>query len=390
MVTIPQTFNHGVRRVDDPSGARPVRAVNVSVIGLVGTAPDADATLFPLNTPVAIEADETLSAALGETGTLPLAMDAIYSLALCAVVVIRVAEGTTDDETENNIIGKVLPDGTRTGLQAMLSARSITGGLAPRALGAPGFSDRLAVGQALLTLADRLAGWVFLDAPDTTNAAAKTHAASFASARVYNPVFGRPLVRDRAGAKVYSYGSAFALGALIKRHFEQNIAWSPSNTPLSILGLSQHIDYVPGRPCEANSLNEAHVGTIINDEGVWRLWGNHSCSDDENRRFITTQVIDDFIGDSLLRAYKTRVDQPITPTFFDDLIETGNQFLSDMIRQGVILGGECWVDGDLNSWSNLRKGQAILRYKWVDPVPAEDIVVVSQIDPTLYTAIFSQ
>ncbi|WP_019646086.1 phage tail sheath protein [Novispirillum itersonii] len=390
MVTIPQTFNHGVRRVDDPSGPRPVRAVNVSVIGLVGTAPNADPAKFPLNTPVAIEADETLSAALGETGTLPLAMDAIYSLTLCAVVVVRVAEGTTDEEIENNIIGKTLADGSRTGLQALLSARSITGGLAPRAIGAPGFSDRPAVGQALKGLAERLAGWAFVDAPDTTNAAAKAYAASFASARVYNPVFGRPLVRDRAGNKVLSFGSAFALGALIRRHFERNIAWSPSNTDLPILGLSQAIDYVPGRPCEANSLNEAHVGTIINDDGVFKLWGNHSCSEDENRRFITTQVIDDFVGDSLLRAYKTRVDQPITPTFFEDLVETGNQFLSDLIRQGVILAGECWVDGDLNSWSNLRKGQAILRYKWVDPVPAEDIIVVSQIDPTLYTAVFSQ
>jgi phage tail sheath protein FI len=61
---------------------------------LVGTAPDADPDLFPLNTPVPVFADALKAGQLKSAGTLLDGVDAIYSQKSAVVVVVtRVAEG---------------------------------------------------------------------------------------------------------------------------------------------------------------------------------------------------------------------------------------------------------------------------------------------------------
>jgi phage tail sheath protein FI len=48
------TFLHGVEALELDTGIRPIRTVRSAVIGLIGTAPDAEDNVFPLNTPVLI------------------------------------------------------------------------------------------------------------------------------------------------------------------------------------------------------------------------------------------------------------------------------------------------------------------------------------------------
>ena len=86
-------FLHGVEVVEIDNGPRPIRTVRSSVIGLVGTAPDADEQRFPLNTPVLIAGSRLEAAKLGATGTLPMAIDGIFDQAGALVVVIRVPKG---------------------------------------------------------------------------------------------------------------------------------------------------------------------------------------------------------------------------------------------------------------------------------------------------------
>ena len=45
-------YHHGVRVVEINEGTRPIRTVSTAVVGMVCTGSDADATVFPLNTPV--------------------------------------------------------------------------------------------------------------------------------------------------------------------------------------------------------------------------------------------------------------------------------------------------------------------------------------------------
>lgn len=166
-----ETFLHGVEVIDIDTGSRPISTVRTSVIGLVGTAPNADALAFPLNTPVLIAGSRREAAKLdmlgnGE-GTLPAAMDSIFDQAGAVVIVVRVAEGETDTETLANVLGGVnAVTGQYEGLHALTAAKSVVG-YQPRILLAPGFTHtRVAGGVTAITIGNQGTGYTV--APSVT------------------------------------------------------------------------------------------------------------------------------------------------------------------------------------------------------------------------------
>lgn len=159
-----EQFLHGVEVLDIDSGSRPIQTVKSSVIGIVGTAPDADATAFPLNVPTLIAGSRLEASKLDMTGegngTLPAALDAIMDQIGAVVIVVRVDEGDTDTETLANVIGGVnASTGQYEGVQALLAAESVTG-YAPRILCTPGFtSDRVQGGVTAFTMTNQGSGY---------------------------------------------------------------------------------------------------------------------------------------------------------------------------------------------------------------------------------------
>lgn len=140
-------FLHGVEVIEIDDGPRPIRTVRSSVIGIVGTAPDADATTFPLNTPVLIAGSRGEAAKLDTSvaqtreGTLPNAVDLILDQIGAVIVVIRIDEGANAAEAAANVLGGVDGStGAYEGVHALLGAQSIVG-VQPRILIAPGFTS---------------------------------------------------------------------------------------------------------------------------------------------------------------------------------------------------------------------------------------------------------
>lgn len=387
-ISIPTTYNHGARRIIDDSGPRPVVTLDSATIGIVGTAPDADPDVFPLDTPVAILGDEEMAAKLGVTGTLPDAVALIFAQILCRVVVIRVAEGADDAATQTNVIGGVQPDGSRKGLAALRHARALTG-LWPRILLAPGFSHHQAVLTAMVPYADGLRGWIFPDGPNTTSAAAMAYRAMFSSRRVVGPFDPWLVIRAADGSDKVVPSSPVAAGLAVKRHYEKGFWWSASNQVANgVIGTARPIDFTMGDPsCEQNTLNEHQVNTWIMDGGV-RLWGDDTCSDDTMWRFFSVVVADDIIGDSLVESYKRLVDQGISRNFFDEWAEQTRAYLRDLQNMGALIGFRVWVDGDLNSPTNLALGKAFLHYDYRSPTPARDVIVVSRLANDFFTDLF--
>jgi uncharacterized protein len=162
---MPDTFLHGVQVIDVSDGARSITTVASSVIGLVGTAPNADPAVFPLNTPVLIAGSQSLAAKLSamntgsDYGTLPGAVQDIFDVTGAVVVVVRVDKGADDTQTMANIIGGVDTNGNYTGAHALLTANSLLG-QKPRVLIAPGFThQRTQNGVASLVISDAGAGY---------------------------------------------------------------------------------------------------------------------------------------------------------------------------------------------------------------------------------------
>jgi phage tail sheath protein FI len=137
-----EQFLHGIEVLEVDDGLRPIPIVETAIIGLIGTAPDADPDAFPLDEPVAIIGNPRQAAALDMIGdglgTLKDAIDAIFDQAGATVVVVRVEEGLDLDETMGNIMG----DSTLgTGVWAFLEAQSKVH-LRPKVLLAPGFTAK--------------------------------------------------------------------------------------------------------------------------------------------------------------------------------------------------------------------------------------------------------
>ena len=110
-------YHHGVRVVEINEGTRPIRTVSTAVIGLVATAPMADETAFPLNTPVLVTDLYAAIGNAGTSGTLRRTLSAIVNETRAICVVVRVEEGADADATTANIIGGVSETGQKLGMQ---------------------------------------------------------------------------------------------------------------------------------------------------------------------------------------------------------------------------------------------------------------------------------
>ncbi len=143
------TFGISIQRLDNEP--RPAIASDMAVIGLVGTAPDANTATYPANDPVLIYSDDADAvAALGLTGTLPAQIDLIHEQlgefqASAKIVIVRVAAGNDDDATLTNLVGS---SSLKTGVHALRLAGSKLG-VVPRLIGVPAYTHQQKSGVAL-------------------------------------------------------------------------------------------------------------------------------------------------------------------------------------------------------------------------------------------------
>lgn len=374
-----EQFLHGIEIVELDDGPRPIRTVKSSVIGLIGTAPEASAEKFPLDTPILIAGRRTEAAGLGKTGTLPAAIDGIFDQCGAMVALVRVAEGSAE-ETKSAIIGGIDDNtGKRAGLQAFLDARNAIK-VTPRILAAPGFSHELAVGTEMNTLAQRLKAVAIVDGPNTTDAAAISARENYGSDRVY-VVDPWVKVWDAVQKKeVVQPASARVAGLISKMDNSKGWWWSPSNQVIDgIVGTARGIDFeLSDVNCRANHLNEHEVATIVH-EGGYRLWGNRSCSKDPRTAFLCVRRSADMIAESILHAHLWAVDRGITKTYLEDVRDGVRAYIRHLKKVGALLGGDCWVDPEINTPDQIAQGIVYWDYDFTPVYPAEHLVFRSHI-----------
>ena len=367
---MPDTYLHGVEVVQIDDGQRPIKTVKSSVIGIIGTAPSADASKFPLNVPVLLTGLKPSTLDIGSTGSLPNAIDGIMDQAGALVVVIRVADSNVEATQISNLVGDA---GDLTGVHAFKKAQSLLG-VTPRILVAPEFTHLASVLTELIVIAGKLRAVVISDAGDATAtpSEAMQYASDWGSDRLY---FVYPFVKvSRAGVDVAEPASARVAGLIAKTDNEKGFWWSPSNQNIQgIVGVAYPIDFVLGESTSlANVLNENNIATIINLDG-YRLWGNRSVATDPKWSFLQTRRTADIINDSLLKAHLWAVDRNITKTYISDVVGGVNSYLNQLVAQGAILGGKCWADPELNTPSAIAQGKVYFSFDFTPPYPAEHI-----------------
>jgi phage tail sheath protein FI len=365
-----ENFLHGVSVVEVDSGTRQIRGTSSSVIGIVGTAENADAATFPLNKPVLISGSAMEAAKLGISGTLPSAIDGILAQGGANIVVIRVAEvegETAEADTIANLIGDIGTDGSYTGMQALLTVQNSLG-VTPRILIAPGFSHNEGVAVEFLTIAERLRGIFVADAPDDEGDAI-AFAEDLSHQRAY--VVYPKIINTK---KEIVPASPYVAGVIARTDNEKGFWYSPSNQKINgIIGLSKSIDFVLGDSvCKANYLNENNIATVINQDG-YRLWGNHSTSNESSYKFLCVRRTADVISDSILKAHLWAVDRNIVKNYLTDVTESVNAFLANLKSRGAILAGKCFANKDLNTAANIAEGKVYFDFEFTPAYPAEQV-----------------
>jgi phage tail sheath protein FI len=365
------SFHHGTRLTESNETPVLLRIAQTAVVALLGTAPDADAAKFPLNTPVLLPGNPALAADLGETGTLKDAVDDVFDQTSCNCIVIRVEEGVDLAETLSNLVG----DATlRTGVHALKTCDSVLG-LKPRLVAAPGFTtgDGVTANPVvaeLVGILDELGAVGFADGPDTTDADAIAYRTLINSPRIY-VVDPKVQVWDTVtSAYVARPASARFAGVQARVDTELGFWHSLSNKPINgIGGVSRPVSY----GIQADNLNEKHVGTIINTGSGFITWGNRTATELDLWVFLSVRRTADFINEAIEKAYLEFVDKPFSKGNIKLMIESGNAAMRNFQRIGAILGGKVWFDETLNEPTQMAAGRITLSVDFEPPAPMEDI-----------------
>lgn len=386
-------FLHGVEVLEIDTGPRPIRTISTGVIGIVGTAPKADAEAFPLNTPVLVAGSRVEASRLDTTedgtggGTLPAALDGIFDQIGAVVIVVRV-EADDDDAgaAMANVIGGVNgATGALEGVHALVGAESVVGH-APRILCVPGFTHQTPDGNAnpvvaeLEGLADRIGAVVIADGPNKTDTEAQAYAGDWGgTGRVY-VVDPWVKVLNASGDIVEEPASARVAGVIARTDNDIGFWASPSNQVVTgMIGTARPVDFKLGdQASRANLLNSNDVATIIRQDG-YRLWGNRVPTADPKWQFLCVRRTADVLNESIQRAHLWAVDRGITKTYVEDVVEGVNGFIAQLVAQGAILGGRCWADPDLNTPASIANGQVWFNFDFTPVYPAERVTFRSHL-----------
>lgn len=456
------SFHHGTRVQESNENPIFIRTAQSAVVAIIGTAPDADATTFPLNTPVLIKgtADIALGAKLGSNGTLKDALDAVFDQVATYVYIIRVEEGADNAATISNIVGDVTGN---TGVHALKSCEAAYGRkLKPRLVCVPGYTAALSTDgitsiaitnggsgysatptvtisgdgnnaeveavvvdgvitgininkpgfnftTATVVIADdtgsgaaatanigtvmnpvvaelqgilkQLRAVAFVDGPNTTDADAVAYRALINSQRIYI-CDNHAMVWDTdLDSMVSRPTSAHFAGVQARVDRELGFWNSVSNKAINgITGMNRPIMYGD----QTNYLNENHVNTIVNLGSGFITWGNRVTTDIDVWKFLSVRRTADFINEAIEDAYLEFVDKVFSKGNLIHMIESGNTFLQTLKSEGAILGGEVWINEDLNPASEMAQGRLTLSVKFEPPAPMEDIRFIAHRETAYY------
>ena len=376
---MPADYHHGVRVIEINEGTRPIRTISTGVIGIVCTAPDADATRFPLNTPVLSTDLYTDLGKAGDAGTLAPSLDAITDQTKPVAVIVRVEEGATQAETTSNVVGTVTADGHKTGLKALLSAQSLVG-VNPRILGAPGL-DTLAVSTEMAGIAQKLRAFAYVNCYGAqTKEEAVAYRDNFGQ-RELMCIWPDFLVWDTTtSAAVIAPAVARALGMRAK--IDEEVGWHKTISNMTVngaYGISKGVHFDLQDPdTDAGYLNANEVTTLIRRDG-FRFWGSRTCSDDPLFAFENYTRTAQVMADTMAEAHMWAVDKPLNPSLARDIVEGINAKLREWRNLGYIIDGQAWYDDEVNTKDTLKAGKLYLDYDYTPVPPLENLMLRQRI-----------
>ncbi len=127
------------------------------------------------------------------------------------------------------------------------------------------------------------------------------------------------------------------------------------------------------------------VVTAVNflDSG-WVAKGNYTAcypgNTDVKDQFIPVSRMFDFIGNTLIRTFWSKLDKPLTPALRDSILQTCNIWLGGLTGGGYLYGARCEMLAEENPLTSLLDGIITLHVYNAPPVPAQEIDFILEYD----------
>lgn len=348
-------------------GPLPAQVGDLSTIGMVVTAPNADAAKFPLLKPVLVNSDDDeLVSALGEGGSVAHQFDLIkaHSGKFSAnVVVIRVEEGADENATLANLVA---------GVDVLDDAASILG-VSPRLVAVPGYTHQQetsntanVVVTALQAVITRLEATAWVTGPHSTYQAFVDWRQTITSDRVI-PIetwvkTGSPAV------DVCSSGAAMAMQVLRDNENGGRPFKPVANRPMNIAGPNRSIPFnlVDGAK-EGQMILAKNGGIIVRgsfgelgaiaDTG-FVLIATDTAADDPTYRFINVRRGRDYIHTAYLKTIRHFLGRRvINQGTIEDIKATIENILRGLVATNDILDFKVEFPAGLNPIDQLKQGR---------------------------------
>ena len=367
------SYHHGLRVVEINEGTRPIRTIATAVQGLIATAEDADATVFPLNTAVLITNTQAAVAKAGTNGTLKTALQTMANQANSICVVVRVAAAEDEAAQTANVIGTVDATGKYTGAKALLTAKSKLG-VQPRIIGAPGL-DTQAVATELATIAKKLRAFAYVYAWGCkTKEEVVAYRDAFAARELM--VIWPNFVAFNVDTAQTETVPAVAVAMGLRAKIDNEIGWHKtlSNVAVNgVTGIDADVTWDLQDPAtDAGYLNSNEITTLIQHDG-FRFWGSRTCSDDPLFAFENYTRTAQIMADTIAEAHMWAIDKPMHGSLVNDMLEGIKAKQREWTRLGYLMGGDAWYDPELNSKDTLKAGKLYIDYDYTPVPPLEDL-----------------
>ena len=333
-------YLHGVRVLEINNGARPIRTASTAVIGLVATAEDADAQVFPENRAVLITHLPDAIAKAGSKGTLAKTLYAIHKQINALTVVVRVptSKEKSDNGADQNAktIG-AFENGRYTGAKALLAAKAELG-IVPRIIGASGL-DTQEVTTELVSIAKTLRGFAYARAKGDTKEEAATYRANFSARELM--LIWPDFTGFNETSKQTEEINAVAVALGLRAKLDHEVGWHKTISNVAVdgvTGLSKDVIFdITSTATDANYLNSKEVSTLVREQG-FRIWGSRTCADDPAFAFESYTRTAQVIAETFAQAHLWAIDKPLSPGLASDIIAGLNAKLRELTSFGYILG----------------------------------------------------
>lgn len=191
----------------------------------------------------------------------------------------------------------------------------------------------------------------------------------------------------KLGEKIYAYSATYgAMVAYTDASNDDVPNLSPSNKLIRVTGtvLEDGTEVVLDVP-QANVLNGQGVVTAINDEG-WRAWGNNTAAYPGNKdpkdRWICCRRFFSWWGNSFIRTYKAKVDDPSNKKLIEEICDSENIRGNSYSSQGKCAGVRIEFREEDNANAAI-DGKMVFRQYLAPYPPAEDILDILSFDPEM-------